>query len=174
MRIAEQDVQLRLDWQNLAGRDQRQQAREGAYLLRMNLSAGSASELWKKYIQLTEAEAAFGVLKSELAIRPVLHQLERRVKAQILVAFLSYALWVTLKHLLRRKRIELSPARALALLSTIQSADLVLTTTNRREIGLRRLTAPSPEQNKFPAQLGLHLPDRVETNPECSVNAANA
>jgi len=174
MKIAEQGGQLRLDWRKLPDRDEWQQAREGAYLLRTNLAAQSASELWKTYIQLTEAEAAFRVLKSELAIRPLFHQLERRVKAHILVAFLGYALWVTLKHLLCRKAIELSPGRVLALLSMIQSADIVLPTTDGREIRLRRVTTPTAEQKTLLAQLGLHPPDRLETNLECSVNAANA
>lgn len=86
-----------------------QELREGAYLLRTKLIGDRAEELWPKYIQLTEAEAVFRALKSELAIRPIFHQLERRVKAHVLVAFLGYALWVTLKHLLRRQPIELSP-----------------------------------------------------------------
>ncbi len=55
-------------------------AREGAYLLRTNLQAETAEELWSKYMQLTEAEAAFRALKSELSIRPLFHQLEPRVK----------------------------------------------------------------------------------------------
>jgi transposase len=70
--------------------------------LRANLTADSPAELWKQYIQLTEVEAAFRTLKSELAIRPLFHQLERRVKAHVLIAFLGYALLVTLKHLLKR------------------------------------------------------------------------
>src|SRR6266852_3896688 len=73
---------------------------------------------WTTYIQLTEAEAAFRALKSELAVRPVFHQLERRAKAHLLVAFLGYALWVTLKHLLHRRTTGLTPARALTLLPT--------------------------------------------------------
>jgi transposase len=68
-------------------------AREGAYLLRTSLKEERTEELWKKYIQLTEAEAVFRALKSELAIRPIFHQKEHRVKAHILVAFLGYALW---------------------------------------------------------------------------------
>jgi transposase len=72
-------------------------------MLRTNLQAGSADELWSEYMQLTEAEAAFRTLKSELYIRPLFHQLEPRVKAHVLVAFLGYALWVTLKHLLQRR-----------------------------------------------------------------------
>jgi len=78
------------------------EAGEGAYPLRTNLSADGAADLWKKYLQLTEVEAAFRTLKSELAIRPLFHQMEMRVKAHVLVAFLGYALQVTLKHLLKR------------------------------------------------------------------------
>src|SRR5205085_9411246 len=102
----------------------------GAYLLRTNLKAETAEELWSKYMQLTEAEASFRALKSELSIRPLFHQLERRVKAHVMVAFLGYALWVTLKHLLKRRPAAVpkpsanrvnnaqpfSPTRALALL----------------------------------------------------------
>ena len=82
-------------------------------MLRTNLSAHHPAKLWQNYIQLTEAEAAFRALKSELSIRPIFHQLERRAKAHILVAFLGYALWVTLKHLLIRKGSTLSPAKTL-------------------------------------------------------------
>ena len=84
---------LRFEWEILKDRHTWQEMREGAYLLRTNLTGDSAKDLWKKYIQLTEAEAAFRALKSELSIRPIFHQLERRVKAHVLVAFLGYALW---------------------------------------------------------------------------------
>ena len=66
--------------------------REGAYMLRTNLAAGSAEEFWSKYMQLTEAEASFRALKSELSIRPLFHQKEPRVKAHVMVAFPGYAL----------------------------------------------------------------------------------
>jgi transposase len=174
MKIVAEEGQLRLRWKALEERHTWQRAREGAYLLRTNLRADSAAELWTKYIQLTEAEAAFRALKEELAIRPLFHQLERRVKAHILVAFLGYALWVTLKHLLRRKHIGLSPAKALALLSTLQSADIILPTTDGREIRLRRVTRPDPEQKNLLERLGIKLPERLDLNSECSVDSATA
>jgi hypothetical protein len=148
-------------------------ARRG-YLLRTNLEGESAEELWTKYIQLTEAEAAFRALKSELSIRPLFHQIEPRVKAHILVAFLGYALWVTLKHLLRRSHADLSPARALALLSTLQSADIVLPTTDGSELRLRRITEPSPEQKQLLQELTITLPERLEFELKCSENSAIA
>src|ERR1035437_6427268 len=148
---------VRLFWQIKQDRRNWREAREGAYLLRTNLTADSAEELWSKYMQLTEAEASFRALKSELSVRPLFHQLEPRVKAHIMVAFLGYALWVTLKHQLkRRSSVAPEPSasgvdnaqprseeRAIALLSTLQSADIVLPTTDGREIRLRRITEPT-------------------------------
>src|SRR6266513_682080 len=170
MKVLEKNGTLGLEWQALEGRQTWQQAREGAYLLRTNLPPQEPVQLWKSYIQLTEAEAAFRVLKSELSIRPIFHQLERRAKAHILVAFLGYALWVTLKHLLIRKGSDLSPARALGLLGTLVSADIVLPTTDGREIRLRRVTAPNDEQKQLLEQLGIALPDRLNFDLECSAD----
>ena len=172
--VTEKDGALALQWQALEGRQTWQRAREGAYLLRTNLPPDKPESLWKNYIQLTEAEAAFRALKSELSIRPIFHQLERRAKAHILVAFLGYALWVTLKHLLIRNRSAFSPAKALALLGTLVSADIVLPTTDGREIRLRRVTTPSAEQKQLLDQLGITLPSRLNSDRECSVDSAIA
>lgn len=179
---------MRLFWQTKEDRKQWRESREGAYLLRTNLQADTAEELWSKYMQLTEAEASFRALKSELSIRPLFHQLEPRVKAHGRVAFLGYALWVTLKHLLKRRPsikpkptaggVEdaqpFTPMRALSLLSTLQSAGIVLPTTDGREIRLRRITEPTTEQKSLLHQLKLSLPDRLECKSKCSVDPANA
>lgn len=179
---------IRLQWSIKEDRKLWRGLREGAYMLRTNLQAGSAEELWSRYMQLTEAEASFRALKSELSIRPLFHQLEPRVKAHVMVAFLGYALWVTLKHLLKRRAAiiprpsvsgltdaqPLSASKALALLSTLQSADILLPTTDGREIRLRRITEPTAEQKALLQQLGLALPERFEINRKCSVDSATA
>src|SRR6267378_3311159 len=172
--VKEQSGQLHLEWSAKEGQQQWRETREGAYLLRTNLTATTASELWEKYMQLTEVEAAFRALKSELSIRPLFHQLERRVKAHVMVAFLGYALWVTFKHLLARKQSEWSPARALAELATLQSADIVLPTTDGREIRLRRVTEPTLEQKRILSELGIELPDHLQFNQQCSADFAVA
>ena len=158
MSVSEEGGALAVEWQGLDGRQTWQRAREGTYLLRTNLPPGEPAQLWQDYIQLTEAEAVFRALKSELSIRPIFHQRERRAKAHILVAFLGYALWVTLKHLLRRKDSALSPSKALALLGTLVSADIVLPTTDGREIRLRRVTTPSAEQKQLLERTRDHHP----------------
>jgi hypothetical protein len=179
---------VRLHWAIKEDRQVWRGLREGAYMLRTNLQAGTAEELWSRYMQLTEAEASFRALKSELSIRPLFHQLEPRVKAHVMVAFLGYALWVTLKHLLKRRPAivpqpsgsgidnaqPLSAMKALTLLSTLQSADIVLPTTDGREIRLRRITEPTAEQKSLLQQLGLSLPERFELNRKCSADLAIA
>jgi hypothetical protein len=139
-------------------------------------------------MQLTEAEASFRALKSELSIRPLFHQKEPRVKAHVRVAFLGYALWVTLKHRLKRRPAivpqpsasgvynaqPLSPMKGLALLSRLQSADIVLPTTDGREIRLRRITEPTLEQKCLLHQLGLSLPERLKSFSKCSADSAIA
>jgi len=186
--LRESSEGVRLFWKMREDRQRWREAREGAYLLRTNLPAETPEELWLKYMQLTEAEASFRALKSELAVRPLFHQKEPRVKAHVMVAFLGYALWVTLKHLLKRRPAlvpkpslsgvdnaqPLSSMKALALLSTLHSADIVLPTTDGREIRLRRVTEPTAEQKSLLHQLGLSLPDRLNFNRECSVDSATA
>jgi len=174
MNVVDKSDGLQLQWKLIEERRAWRDAREGAYLLRTNLKEESPEELWKKYIQLTEAESAFRALKSELAIRPIFHQKEHRVKAHILVAFLGYALWVTFKHLLKRKHADVSPSRALALLATLQSADIILPTTDGREIRLRRITQPNSEQKLLLDQLGINLPERLSFDCECSADSATA
>jgi transposase len=174
LQVIEQQGQLQLDWKLRPERRTWQQVREGAYLLRTNLPPSDPAQLWKSYIQLTEAEAAFRALKSELAIRPIFHQLERRTKAHVLVAFLGYAMWVTLKHLLQAKQSSLSPARALATAATLHSADIVLPTTDGRQIRLRRVTSPTTEQQTLFQQLGITIPQRLSLDQECSADFAIA
>jgi transposase len=179
---------VRLVWEMKKDREAWRDLREGAYMLRTNLQADSAEQMWSMYMQLTEAEASFRALKSELSIRPLFHQKEARVKAHVLVAFLGYALWVTLKHLLQRRSAivpqssaseadntqPFSPMKTLALLSTLQSADIVLPTTDGREIRLRRITEPTTEQKSLLHRLGLELPERFQLNRKCSVDPAVA
>lgn len=142
------------------------ETREGAYLLRTNINEKDPKLLWEKYIQLTEAEGSFRALKSELSIRPVFHQLEKRVQAHIMVAFLGYALWVTIKNTLKRTLPGYSPSRVLSILKRIHSGDILLDTVEsgsqtRRTIRLRRIFSPDIEQKNILSALNISLPEKL-------------
>ena len=134
--------------------------RDGHYLLRTNLLAEDPAVLWDRYMQLTQIEAAFKCLKSELGIRPIYHQLEHRVEAHILVAFLAYCLMVTLKHRLQPLAPGLTPRAVLEKLATIQMLDVSFPTTDGRLLVMPRYTEPNPEQKLLLHQLHLALPSQ--------------
>ncbi len=134
--------------------------RDGHYLLRTNLVAEDPAVLWDRYVQLTQIEEAFKCLKSDLGIRPIHHQLEHRVDAHILVAFLAYCLTVTLRHRLRVHAPGLTPRAVLEKLAGIQMLDVSFPTTDGRRLVMPRYTEPNPEQALLLHHLNLVLPQQ--------------
>jgi transposase len=134
---------------------------EGRYLLRSNLCEHAPAQLWTMYIQLTQIEEAFKNLKGDLAVRPIFHQLEHRIEAHILIAFLAYSLHATLRHRLRLKAPGLTPRSLLEQLCAIQMLDVHFPTTDGRILLFQRYTAPTKTQKLLLAQLGLELPPQT-------------
>jgi transposase len=132
--------------------------RDGHYLLRTNLVAEDPAVLWDRYMQLTQIEAAFKCLKSDLGIRPIYHQLEHRVDAHILIAFLAYCLTVTLKHRLTAFAPGLTPRAVLEKMGSIQMLDVILPTTDGRRLIMPRHTEPEPDLALLLHHLHLTLP----------------
>ena len=132
--------------------------REGRYLLRTNLCGHEPAELWRFYIELVEVEAAFKTLKDDLQLRPIHHQLERRIEAHIFVAFMAYCLHITLRARLKAVAGGLTPRAVLDKLSAIQMLDVHFPTTDGRTLVLSRYTEPNADQKILLRQLGLVLP----------------
>jgi len=153
VKIAWRKVEAWRDWATLS---------EGCYLLRSNVNDWSAEELWTSYIQLTEAEAAFRIHKSDLWLRPIWHQKEDRVKAHILVCFLAYVLWKTLGQLCRRAGIGDEPRRVFDELAQIRVVDVAMPTRQGPVIRKRCVTRPSDHQAILLQRLRLHLPSHIK------------
>jgi len=156
---------LQVTWQRNARFAEWSQLSEGCYLLRSNLTGVDAATLWKRYIQLTEAEWAFRITKDELKIRPIWHHKEDRVKAHILVCFLAYAMWKTLAGWMRGAGLGDAPRTLLYDLAKIKSGDVVLPAKGRdgttRTIRLRCVTEPDAAQAALLNRLGIPLPRRL-------------
>jgi transposase len=134
---------------------------QGAYLLRSNIDDWSNQQLWKAYIQLTQAEAAFRIQKDQLNLRPIWHQHEDRVQAHILVCFLAFVLWKSLEMWQQRAGLGNSPRTIIEELARIQSHDVVLPTATRGQVRLRCVTQPDPAQAALLDRLGIVLPKRM-------------
>jgi transposase len=171
LRLTYRSVKKWRDWAALS---------EGCYLLRTNLSGETPEELWKTYIQLTDVEEVFRTEKTELAIRPIWHQLEHRVQAHVLFSFLAYAMWKTLQTWMERSGLGRGARTVIEEFARIKAADVILPTTAGREVKLTCVTKPDEAQRAIIERLGLELPERLgrprwvpvpaEADPECSLD----
>src|SRR5258708_29909896 len=158
---------LKLEWSTRAEWDDWARHTEGCYVLRTNVRDWPPEQLWRTYIQLTEAEAAFRIHKSDLSIRPIWHQKTERVQAHIFVCFLAYAMWKTLEQWQQRAGLGNSPRTILYELGHIQSTDVVLplATDSTRHLRIRCVVRPDKAQAALLDRLALRLPERLRVPP---------
>jgi transposase len=174
--------QPRLNWTWDQAKYRQALATDGAYLLRSNQPGWTAAEFWETYIQLTIVERAFRVLKSELFLRPIWHHYSGRTRAHVFVCVLAYALWKTLDHLAKRaglmteirkpdlrrprsspKARRMTPQVILRELREIKIGDILMSTSDGRQLALRRVARPGPSQAQILDALKLVLPERLAT-----------
>jgi transposase len=135
----------------------------GAYLLRTNCTEKDPAKLWRWYMQLSQAEEAFRISKSDLSLRPVFHQKTQRVEAHILVCFLTLTLWRTLEMWMRGKGLGNCSRQLLKEVATVHSLDVVLPvkepqSQQTREVRLRVVARPDRMVAELLVRLGLELP----------------
>ena len=158
---------LRLTWTARPEWDEWAHHTQGCYVLRTNVHDWTPEALWRTYIQLTDAEAAFRIHKSDLRIRPIWHHKAGRVHAHILVCFLAYAMWKTLEPWQARAGLGNSPRTILEELARLHSHDVVLPTADHppRELRLRCVTRPDKAAAALLHRLGLRIPERLSIAP---------
>lgn len=132
--------------------------REGRYLLRTNLTADDPELIWRCYMQLCFVEEAFRTLKGDLGLRPIFHQRPERIEAHLFISFLAYCLSITLRQQLRGLAGGLMPRTVFEKLATVQMLDVIVPTTDGRELLLVRRTEPARDIQMLLDQLGLTLP----------------
>ena len=141
------------DWSRLS---------EGHYLLRTNIKDWEPEDLWRAYIQLTEAESAFRIHKQDLGLRPVWHQREDRVQAHILVCFLAYVLWKCLAQMCKYAGLGNEPRTVIEEIKNLTLVDVILVTRTREEIRLRCVSKPEQHLAILLHKLNLRPPQRLE------------
>jgi transposase len=135
----------------------------GAYLLRTNCTETDPAKLWRWYMQLTQAEAAFRTAKSDLGLRPVYHQKTDRVEAHILVCFLALALWRVLEQWMSGKGLGTCARKLVAEIGTIKSIDVVVPVKRGEqtaELTVRTVAHPPRHVAELLTRLQLDLPKR--------------
>ncbi len=136
---------------------------QGTCLLRTNRPERDPAQLWRWYIQLTQAEAAFRTAKSDLGLRPIYHQTTARVEARILVCVLALAMWRTLEMWMHAKGPGTCARRLVEEIATIKSMDVLLPVRRGDQVATLRLRGGARPERRVAAllvRLGLELPTR--------------
>ena len=160
-------ARLAIQWTKQDAWQQWARLSEGCYLLRSNLTGRSAAELWQMYMQLVDAEAAFRTHKSELVLRPIWHQYQKRVQTHILICFLAYVLWKTLEQWMRHSGLGSAPRTLLDEVRRLKSMDVILPTEQGREVRLRCVSRPEEPLAVLLYRLRVAPPERL--HPPCWV-----
>jgi transposase len=138
-------------------------AHPGVYCLRSNQTQWDEQQLWSTYTMLTDLEAVFRSLKSELGMRPIYHQKTHRVEGHIFITLLAYNLVHQVRCKLKAQGIHDSWDK----IRTTMSTQVRVTTSMRGETGkqvhIRKSCRPSADQQKLLRALGLEsLPGKTE------------
>lgn len=160
--VKERDGKLDLSWTIRNTYSDWARLSEGYYLLRTNIKDWTPEDLWKAYIQLTEAEAAFRIQEDDLQLRPIWHQREDRVNAHILVCFLAYVLWKCLAEMCKQAGLGNEPRTILEEIKNLTLVDVVLLTRTAQEIRLRCVSKPEQHLAILLQRLNLRPPPRLE------------
>ncbi len=150
---------IRLEWQREPQSKQNDQ-HCGVYCLRTNIPDWSEEQLWTTYIMLTEIEATFRSLKTELGLRPVYHQKEDRVTGHLFITLLAYHLVHTLRYQLKQQGIHLSWDSIRNIMSTQQRITMTLPTDDHKMIHLRTTTKAELRQKQIYEALNIK-PDLI-------------
>lgn len=128
---------------------------KGIYCLRTNRMDLDAQTFWNMYVMLTDLESAFRSLKSELGLRPIYHQKEKRIDGHLFISTLAYHLLHTIRYQLKQKNIHESWQSLRALLSTHCRITSTLQLENGKTMQLRKTSSPNAEQANIYKLLGI-------------------
>jgi Transposase DDE domain len=127
----------------------------GVYCLRSNETTWDAAKLWHTYTMLTDLEAVFRGLKSELGLRPVFHHNEKRTEGHLFITVLAYQLVQTIRRKLEAAGQTVSWSRLREILSVQQRVTATFRQRDGRTLHVRKATVAEPALRKICDALGI-------------------
>ena len=127
----------------------------GVYCLRTSQTGWDEPTLWKTYTMLTDLEAVFRSLKSELGLRPVHHQIAKRVSGHLFITVLAYHLVHTIRFRLKQAGIHSSWATIRKILSSHCRMTVSMHCKNGSTLHVRKSNRPEKNQQEIYSAMGV-------------------
>jgi transposase len=127
----------------------------GVYCLRTNELSWDAERLWRTYMMLTDLEAVFRSLKSELGLRPVYHSKQARTDGHLFISVLAYQFVQLLRAQLKSQGIHESWNSLRETLTIQRRTTTSFRQRDGRSLHVRKTSVPEPDLQKIYAALGL-------------------
>jgi len=145
-----------IQWRRL-DKPHSQASHPGVYCLRTNQKDWDETKLWRTYTMLTDLESVFRSLKSELGLRPIHHQKEKRVNGHIFITLLAYHMVHTIRTQLKAQGIHDSWQTLRAKMENQQRVTVILQRVDGKTIHLRNATRAEPHQKVIYDALGIAM-----------------
>lgn len=127
----------------------------GVYCLRTSQTGWDETTLWNTYTMLTDLEAVFRSLKSELGLRPVHHQITKRVSGHLFITVLAYHLVHTIRYRLKQAGIHSSWSSLREILSSQTRVTVSMQCKGGSTVHMRKSTRPEANQQTIYSALGI-------------------
>jgi len=129
----------------------------GVYSLRSNETSWDEERLWRTYIMLTDLEAVFRSLKSDLGLRPIYHHKEIRSDGHLFITVLAYQFVQIIRRHLQAGNITDSWRTLRKTLGNQSRVTVTFRREDGRALNVRKATRPEPEQQRIYEALGIHM-----------------
>ncbi len=153
----EKKTVIKIEWKR-SNKDDEKNEQAGVYCLRTNILDWSEVKIWETYIMLNEIESTFKSMKSELGLRPIHHQKEKRVSAHLFITLLAYHVVHTIRYQLKQKGITSSWTRIRHIMGTQQRMTVSMSLENGDKLFIRSTSKPETAQKEIIDALGIKLP----------------
>ena len=122
---------------------------EGVYFIRTSLSESDEKTLWTIYNTLTEIEATFRVLKTDLSLRPVFHKNDENIESHLFLGLLAYQVVATIRYQLKQKGIHYDWRNVVRIMNTQKEVTSLIETKNGKTIILKKCSTPKVETKRI-------------------------
>ena len=127
----------------------------GVYCLRSNETTWDEATLWQTYTMLTDLEAVFRSLKSELGLRPVFHHKEERTEGHLFITVLAYQAVRAIRTKLKAQGVTASWSTLRETLSRQQRVTATFKQRDGRTLNIRKATIAEKSLKEIYERLGI-------------------